>query len=200
MPLLFLGLAIVTSTVYLAWQGGGRPIKGAHPERQSNPFLRNRAFIALFAGLVADYIYRWVRWLRAAIVSLAAGLVLLPVPFVQVDTGDTPLVAGAADRAAQVVAAIPEWPNVDSTQPAGGDPQLRATLYAYQVAEVARERQRQLDRAAKAPPASSLRLSWLPEGGWILLTGLLLAVVALVAVVAHERYRQPERNVAAMPE
>lgn len=200
MPLLFLGLAIVTSTVYLSWQGGGRPITGTHPERESDSFLRNRGYIVDFAGIVADYVYRRVRWLRAAIVALAAGLILLPVPFVQVDTRDTPVLTPPPGGAAGVASVSPAWPAVDATQPAGTDPQLRATLYAYQVAEVARERQRQFDRAAKARPAPSLRVSWLPETGWVLLTGLLLAAVALVGLRAHEKYRPPPPKTATMPE
>jgi hypothetical protein len=82
-PGVLLGFALVAATIYLAWQGGQAQQRTAtvHPERESDAFLRRRAFLIDFQGVVADFIQRGRWWLRAAVISLALGVVALPLPF-----------------------------------------------------------------------------------------------------------------------
>jgi hypothetical protein len=178
-PLLFLGTAIITSTVYLAWQGGSsaRKITTAHPQAKKDVFERHLALIFDFQSLAANFIYRRLSWLRAAIVALAIGLVLMPVPFIEIDSGDRPSRAEEVAIGERIRQLEPAWPN----EPAVGDPVLRANLYSAQLAEIARERERRLDRVVLSPSNPALRLSWLPETGWAILTLLLLALVGAVA-------------------
>lgn len=177
-PLLFLGLAIVSSTVYLSWQGGARGLMATtSPELQTGSFARQRAFIVDFQVLVADFMRRRLGWLRAAIVSLAFGLVLMPVPFVQIDTGDAPQTDVSMSITQLIDTIDPPWP--DASVSGNG---VQTALMESQLAEIARLRQLQLDRELESQRPAAVRLSWLPELGWLMLTLVLLGMLGAVAL------------------
>lgn len=184
LPLAFVGLAIVASTVYLAWQGPASraPIPMGSPNPPAESFARSYAYLLDFQAIVKEFVRRRDNWLRAAIVALGIGLVLIPVPFVDIDTRDAPEAPGSVPVEDQLAAVEPPWPRYGTTGPVRvEDRPLRAALYAAQVAEVGREREAALARARATPPDPAVRLRWLPETGWAILGVVLFAVVLGVA-------------------
>jgi hypothetical protein len=81
-PALFLGLAIAGATSFLAFFTRGRPIAGVEltGDFEGSHIARLNAFIQWSSELAA----RRVSFLRAAVISLAVGIVMLPVPFIDV--------------------------------------------------------------------------------------------------------------------
>jgi hypothetical protein len=159
-PAVFLGIAIVMATAYLAyptepvssadWPSGGR----STPENLEE---RTTAFIEWVVGLVTSRGYA----LRVAVVSLAFGVVFLPVGFLALGSG-TP--QGLAEL-------TPAWPPA----PEGVlDPELRATLFEAQVAETAEAR----GAAIGADPAESWE-------DWRVRLVYITAALALVLMLLH---------------
>lgn len=124
-PAIFLGIAIILSTAYVAYLTPPEevdlgPLSTSPPER-----LQNR--LDNFYAVIDKTVERKTPWLRAAVVALGLGVVLLPAPFVSLAGGDT------ADVSAQ---AWPVAPVVPSDRVA-----VEAIVYKAQVDEVAARRQ-----------------------------------------------------------
>jgi hypothetical protein len=118
-----LGLAVVLSTAFLAYlpdpetQDARRAAAG--PEEDLGERLT-----AMFTRWTGTAALQRSRALRASVVALAGGVVLMPAPFVTLGEKETP----ATDV---------EWPKPAS---APKDPELRKILYTAQVAEAAEQR------------------------------------------------------------
>lgn len=151
-PAVFLGIAIILSTAYVAYLTPPEevelgPLSTSPPER-----LQNR--LDNFYAVIDATVERKTPWLRAAVVALGVGVVLLPAPFVSIAGGDK------ADPSAQA------WPAAPVVT--GDRAPLAAILYKAQVDEVAARRQQLVE-------SSSDVLVWALIG---------LAGVGAVAVIA----------------
>jgi hypothetical protein len=124
-PAVFLGIAIILSTAYVAYltppeEVSLQPLSTSPPERLQN---RLDNFYAVIEATVA----RKTPWLRAAVVALGLGVVLLPAPFLSL---------AGADRVDPSAQTWPAAPVVASDRAS-----LEAILYKAQVDEVAARRQ-----------------------------------------------------------
>lgn len=131
LPGVFLGLAIVLSTVYLAYlttPGSQSAPPHPLPPGQAAQIERAKWFVLWTRGSSMRRAY----WLRASVFSLGIGLVALPTPFLGTSRATPP--AGTSS-------ATP-WPEAPLTPQ---EPKLREILYQAQVTETAAE------RAAKTP-------------------------------------------------
>jgi hypothetical protein len=124
LPVLFLGLAIGCSMIYVAYLTPGRAIPASlafHSVRTTR--MRNE--VNFYMAMVRDLINRRAYFLRSSVLALAVGVVLLPAAFI---TG--PVVAEPE---------LPDWPAVPQV-----DNPAQATLEAVslqaRVDEVAAER------------------------------------------------------------
>jgi hypothetical protein len=126
----FLGLAVVLSSAYLAYLGPGKgvtagpaPVAGVEPR----VFERLDATVTAASAIATRRSYA----LRASVIALGVGLVYIVLPFVTL--ADPP--AAATPSAAS--ATTPAWPS-----PTAGIPDaLNAIVYKAQVDEAARQRQ-----------------------------------------------------------
>lgn len=157
-PAVFLGIAVTSSTVYLAFVTRGR----ADTEEPSSAITRPGAQIRFqfFLRWTNAIVGRRLGWLRAAVVALGVGVATLPAPFVQFGEGDA------------ATGSTIDWPE----QPSGGDTALDAVLYEAQVAEVAAARQE------AARPAGDEDL-----GLWLVLGGVGVVVVLVAAWLGDGR-------------
>ena len=137
-PMLFLGLAVVASTAYIAYQTRSKPVGVLTP--QGSAFERNleraRSLIA-WTQRAADH---RAYLLKLSVVALAAGLVFIPAAFVSFKS--TPKPGGAAETtttAAMTTTPIePDWPTPSTN--AGDRVALQKVVYEAQVAEAAEQR------------------------------------------------------------
>ena len=169
LPGIFLGLAIVLSTTYLAYlttPGSRSPLPHPLPPGQAAQIARARWFVLWTRGSSLRRSY----WLRASVFSLGIGLVFLPTPFL----GTSPEPSAANTTTATPWPAFPEVP---------GDPRLREILYQAQVAETAAQ------RAAKAPSGDDDNDIFIIMGGLVL--GLAIVFVGPRLV---ERFQPTERT------
>lgn len=123
-PAVFLGIAIVMATAYLAYPM--EPVPSADWPRgegtfQANQEERTGAFIEWAAGAVKTGAYA----LRAAVAALAFGVAFLPVGFLSL--GST-----GVERSPEALS--PEWPAPPDEI---ADSELASLLYEAQVSEVA---------------------------------------------------------------
>lgn len=118
----FLGLAIVLSTAYLAWV---RPCEDPpeFPQADGGSRANVRVRLAWLAQLAGERTRRGSSALRASIVALGMGLACLVLPFVGV--------GGAAPSSVE-----PEWP--PATVAAGESEELAALRYERQLDEAVR--------------------------------------------------------------
>jgi hypothetical protein len=128
-PVLFLGIAIVSSSAYLAYLTRARPVTVLTPG--ATPRLRNieraRSFIKWTRAAAEHRSYL----LRLSVVALATGLAFLPAAFVSVKS------PGDASTGATTTTS-PDWPAPSAN--AGDVPALQKVVYAAQVAEIAEAR------------------------------------------------------------
>lgn len=80
-PTIFLGLSIGLSAIYLSYIGLGAPVPGPEPgaSPEENQERRLETFTKWSAAMVMTRVY----FLRAAVVSLAVGVILMPFAFVK---------------------------------------------------------------------------------------------------------------------
>ncbi len=182
-PLVFLGLAVVCSTAYLAWIPDRRSqIDSTQPEAQSLPVLRQRAYADEYTVYVWRQVTRQASIMRASVVALALGLAFVPAPFVEISTEVAP--PGVEDEAAAPAdesdgVELSAWPGPELVE--GLDPEVGAALMAEVAGEVAALRAEQ--RAVAIPENPPLRITWMPTWGWLFLTVIGLIAVAATAVV-----------------
>jgi len=162
---LFLGLAVVLSTAFVAYlgpttgvQSGPAPAQGLEPKvfQRLNTMIR-----------VSNRIASRRSWcLRASVVALGVGLVFIAAPFISFATEGEP--TASVDDA---TSSETEWPPMPR-----GNPDLAKILYQAQVDEALRAR----------GETTSITES---HDGTVLLLGLLLgsALVVIVPSVARER-------------
>jgi hypothetical protein len=131
-PTLFLGLAVVCSTAYLAYlsRPGGSPPPQATGAFRPAALERSRAFITWAGNITIHRSY----WLRASVVALGVALVFLPAPFL----GPLPLLDRIYPAEVRAATEAADWPDL----PGGtaDDLQLRRILYKAQVDEAAAAR------------------------------------------------------------
>jgi hypothetical protein len=136
---LFLGLAVVFSSAYLAYLT--RPLSVRAPAPQSSlreaAMARTRTFIEWAGGPVRQRAY----WLRASVVALGVALMFFPAPFV----GALPLVDRLPwnDNSPSDVAASgrPDWPEVPTANNSN-ELALQKILYTAQVKEAVSDREK----------------------------------------------------------
>jgi hypothetical protein len=130
-PAVFLGLALVLSTVYLAYLTPARGVDG--PPRTASlrdaEHYRTQTFI-LWTREIAQ---NRRQWLHRSVVALGIALAFLPAPFV----GSLPLF-DRIHRSPSPAVAVRPWPPPPSG--AQSDLALRKILYQAQVAEAASAR------------------------------------------------------------
>jgi hypothetical protein len=150
---LLLGLAIIFSTVFLAYLPSDPPSgaqrnhgdgpTGTGPAAFANSFIAWTRTAALERGV----------WLRRSVVALAAAVFFLPAPFVELSVEQQ---------------GVPptDWPKLDSVV-SGEDVELQKILYSAQVSEIAAER--------KEPIAQTSYdwVWWIPFGVALLLIWIL---------------------------
>jgi len=153
-PAVFLGLAIAMSTVYVAYGTRGTPLQRFRPT--TSPPERMRARLNQFLTAVHESVERRVYWLRASVLALGMGVLLLPAPFIAFSPPSPPNL----DRQ------YPWPPPPTVTDPATAS--VASIVYKAKVDDVAAQRQ----RALAAIDATSSLWTW---------TGL--AVVGLLVVL-----------------
>jgi hypothetical protein len=141
-PVLFLGLAILASTGYLAYLTHAAPIRllEAKPSRFEREAERARSLIIWTRRASEHKAYL----LRLSVVALGFGLAFLPAPFLSFSGKPS----GGSATSATTATATPAWPT--PSPEAGTDPALKKVVYTAQVAEVAAQR-----KASKATPSNS---------------------------------------------
>jgi hypothetical protein len=142
----FLGVAVVCSTVYLAYltTGEGVDEPGPTESEEDAQMERSRTFIIWARGAAEPRRY----WLHVGVVALGVALAFLPAPFV----GALPWIGG--HDAAREPAKPPSWP----APPTGTSAQLRLLEIQYRakIAEAAAAR-----RAAASPATgAAVNRSW----------------------------------------
>lgn len=182
-PLVFLGLAVVCSTAYLAWIPDRRShIDSLRPEAENLPVVRQRAYADEYTTYVWRQVTRHASMMRASVVALAFGLAFVPAPFVEISTGAAPAEVAANEPPPATQIELTDWPG--SALVTGLDPEVGAALMAEVASETAGLRAKQ--RAAAAPSEPPLRISWMPSWGWLLLTVIGLAIVGLTALIRRD--------------
>jgi hypothetical protein len=164
-PGVFLGLAMVLSTVYLAYLSPPKDLKSPDPHSDWR--------VATVRRLV--FFIKWVRagamnkryWLHASIVALAIAVAWLPAPF---ESGGKSS-ADAADAARNAVAWPPAPDKID-----GAVADTQNTLFSAQVSEAA-----SLRKAAAARARDGEVKKW----WWLGLVGSLVLVFALPALTSR---------------
>jgi hypothetical protein len=117
-----LGLAIVLSTVYLAYLTPGRDVN--LPKPHSNWRVATMRRLAFFVEWTRAGAMNRRYWLHASVIALAFAIALLPAPFVAI--------AGSSEDARDAAREARAWPPAP-----GGEAELAEILYAAQVSEAA---------------------------------------------------------------
>lgn len=123
---LFLGLAVVLSSAYIAYLGEiGKPVGSKPGGRGPEP----KAFARIndFSAVVTEIVKRRVWCLRASVVALGLGLLFIPAPF---------LTIGHPAAPSATLPTEPAWP----LPPHAAHSRLAAILYQAEVNEVATAR------------------------------------------------------------
>jgi len=129
---LFLGIAIVLASAYLAYVGPTdhdpipAPAGGLAPEPRA--LARTRTLLSLVETVVDRRSY----WLRASVIALGCGVLALPAPFLLARTGEP------------AVASAPDWPTAPDRTDRFGE-----ILYQAEVAEVAAARMKAASQPAQ---------------------------------------------------
>lgn len=173
-PLIFLGCAIVMSTVYLAWGGGEKQPGATEPPGEAADALeRGQRSIQMFSAVVSEFNRRRRRYLRGSILALSLGLVLMPVPFIAIDT-DGPA------KTPPTATALPAWPD-----PSRVTTRAELARYRAELAEAATARAQAIEAAAQPEDSTLLDISWLPEGtkSWLIILSLVLGSLLLYVLI-----------------
>jgi hypothetical protein len=174
-PIVFLGLAIVFSTVYIAWLGPGVTVP---------PFPTELDVTAIRLARV-EWLNQWVSaavlrraWaLHAATLCLAAGLVFLPAAFVPINTSAA--AAGAPVISRPKTNSLPAWPAIPSTTD-----RFAVIRYKAQVAEIAARRAAALNETTAATHSETkLHEAWI----WWSAVGAFVAIAAFALFDARRR-------------
>lgn len=140
-PALFLGAALASSTVYLAFLTPGDMLVEEHSSGVTRVGARQRfRFFLRWTNAIAQ---QRATWLRVSVLALSVGVAALPMPFVRL-----------SDDHASAGSEI-DWPS----HPTGGDAGMNAVLYDAQVAEVAAQR-REAREAATMPDTEDTWIWW----------------------------------------
>lgn len=181
LPSVFLGLSVVLASAYLAYltRGGAVPDPEHARGREQAELERARTYVTWTRD--STMVRVWM--LRASVIALAVGTIVLPLPFLTLSspgagvdapqntaTCAAPLVADIASDAC-----VPPWP--DPPPEIAGPVELRELLYQAQVSEAATEREAARDSAVE-PAADDTWVLWWVGGVGL---GLVLLVPALTA-------------------
>lgn len=167
---LFLGLAVVLSTVYLTYLVNppridpGWNLQSAAREKKA--YARLNTFIDATSAIVK----RQIELLGCALAALFVGLAAITLPFLGVPQ------IFLETRADSETGPTTDWPKLDPAA-AGLPPQLSAELYKQQVAEAAAERANE-QRPTSVPEPAAYFWFLLGTGAAITLAGALLPLKA----------------------
>jgi hypothetical protein len=164
LPAFFLGLAIVCATYFIAWLPDPEErIDQAAEEGDSPREQLANTFVLWTKRAALDR----PKWLRASVVSLAAGLMFLPAPFVSFGTS-------------HIAATATSWPQPKDAA-LGANIELRKILYQAQVNQA----------VAAKPQAVSGKRDWVWWAGAGVALGLivLLPHVSLRQISAEQESR-----------
>ncbi len=135
LPTFFLGLAVVLAAFYVAFltqpRGTAGPRFGSFTADEARMIIRADFFVRWSNRMVAER----QEFIRGAVMSLAIGVVLLPVGFIDLPATDPTPVADSA-ATSQVAIATPSpvptpWPTPEFVSP----PEVAAVLYQAQLDE-----------------------------------------------------------------
>lgn len=160
LPAVFLGLAVAFATGYVAYVSRIPNTPGPSPSPLPEEYQLNRT--NAFISWVATTALTRAMWLRRAVVSLAIGVLLLPIPFIAF-----PLTEASAGTPI-------EWP-----PPPTVVDDATTELYKAQVAETARLRQAQ-EKATKED-----------EGGLVALVALFGVFLVLTVPLSGWKQQAP---------
>jgi hypothetical protein len=167
---IFLGLAIVGSSFYLAFIQRIRPIgrvdyRGSPAEDQ----WRRTEYLAAWTRAVVDS-RAWA--LRSAVFALAFGVIFMPAAFLPDRLADNPFLTAEAPPASPASPAATVWPD----PPTGiAQPELAAVLYKAQLDKFAADSKTASSAAATTGPISADALAF------ALFTVGILVLVAVAA-------------------
>lgn len=135
-PMLFLGVAVVASTAYLAYQTrpgsvGVLTPRGSAYERNLE---RARSLIEWTRASAENRGYM----LKLSVIALAAGLAFLPAPWVSFNSADMARDTAGTAAALTGEERSPDWPSVSAN--AGDEVELQKIVYAAQVTEATEQR------------------------------------------------------------
>lgn len=172
-PTIFLGLAVVASTIYLAYVTDPRSVEGPRPTSVLREMARRR--VAAFIIWTRSAAFARAYWLRVSVLALAASLAFLPAPF---------LGSNANAKATAIQPATP-WPPDVPTE----NNELTRILFQAQVNEIADLRKGEVARAQRASTTTSESDKW----WWI---GFVLALAVIFGVPFIKEPRATEPTVA----
>lgn len=167
-PVILLGASVVFATFYVAYIGRFNAAEVAAPRAHSLAKVRQQRRARTLIEWTREGTLRRSYWIRASVIALGFGLMLLPVPFIAVGEVELPglnLRFGSEPRPP----AAHDWPTE------GGLPKnqaLAAILYTKQVEEAATLR-------AKEKPAGNAGA----DDMWMIVTGLLIIASLLLAFI-----------------
>lgn len=163
-PVLFLGLAIVGSMVYLAFPTPGEAVPPLEPTTARPERLRREA--ERYVLMVQELIGRRLYFLRASVVALGVGLVCLPAPFVS-DPARADTVPAASTSPSTPVT-FPPPPDVHNEAQA----QVAAIRYQAEIDEV----------VAARSTKSSTQQNW-PVWAWFMVGGGIVVTLGVPALM-----------------
>jgi hypothetical protein len=186
-PAILLGAAIVFSTFYLAYIGraGSRWVAAPRPTSSLRSAELRRA--VTFLSWMRESAVRRSYWLRASVLALGIGVMLLPAPFLALGQVKVPVVHwtfGEATTAAPAQSK-PDWPGTPTET---SSPKLQKIVYAAQVQEAADARK----ASPSAPGPSGVDGFWFALGGLGLLLCLGLAFVGGRGQAEPANPKQPD--------
>lgn len=168
-PAIFLGLAVVASTVYLAYATDPRGVQGPRPTSALREMARRR--VAAFIIWTRAAAFTRIYWLRVSVLALAASLAFLPAPFLS----STNKVKATAIKPAT------GWPSI----PTQTD-EFTKVLFQARVSEVADLRKDEVARAERASTTGGGSEKW-----WWIGFAIALAVVFIMPFIKKPNQTDP---------
>jgi hypothetical protein len=170
-PALFLGIAIVMATAYQSFPFRQKSAR-SFPQEAGPPLADQQKYAATFITWIADRVDHKKYTLRASILSLAFGVVFLPVGFVSLGV--------SSSRAGD----LEPWPS----PPTQVTEQTQAeVLYRAQVAEVASQREVKLH----VSPTESLHVRGVAAVYGAAFLAVLVVFLLPLAFAAREKRHEP---------
>lgn len=168
-PAILLGLAVVASTVYLAYATDPRDVEGPRPTSALREMARRR--VAAFIIWTRAAAFTRIYWLRVSVLALAASLAFLPAPFLS-----------SSNRAtAAAIKPATGWPKA----PKRTD-EFAKILFQAKVNEAAGLRTDEVARAERASPVGSGGETW-----WWAGFGVALAAIFIVPLLRKPNQTAP---------